>query len=77
MTSRRKEFYPAQGGNNHVGILVCNFVPGLVHPDGRIDRTVGQDDGRGIMSAIYVVSGLVSTGLLVYLVFALLKPEWF
>ncbi|HTC20004.1 MAG TPA: K(+)-transporting ATPase subunit F [bacterium] len=29
------------------------------------------------MSAIYIVSGLVSTGLLVYLVFALLKPEWF
>jgi len=29
------------------------------------------------MSAIYVVSGLVSAGLLVYLVVALLKPEWF
>ena len=29
------------------------------------------------MSAIYIVSGLVSAGLLVYLVFALLKPEWF
>ncbi|HTA77235.1 MAG TPA: K(+)-transporting ATPase subunit F [bacterium] len=29
------------------------------------------------MSAIYVVSGFVSAGLLVYLVIALLKPEWF
>jgi K+-transporting ATPase KdpF subunit len=29
------------------------------------------------MSLIYIVSGLVSAGLLVYLVFALLKPEWF
>jgi K+-transporting ATPase KdpF subunit len=29
------------------------------------------------MSAIYVVSGFVSAGLLVYLVVALLKPEWF
>jgi K+-transporting ATPase KdpF subunit len=29
------------------------------------------------MSAIYLVSGLVSAGLLVYLVVALLKPEWF
>jgi K+-transporting ATPase KdpF subunit len=29
------------------------------------------------MSAIYVVSGLVSAGLLIYLVIALLKPEWF
>jgi K+-transporting ATPase KdpF subunit len=29
------------------------------------------------MSAVYVVSGLVSAGLLVYLVVALLKPEKF
>jgi len=29
------------------------------------------------MSAIYLVSGLIGAGLLVYLTFALLKPEWF
>jgi len=29
------------------------------------------------MSAVYIISGLVSAGLLVYLVIALLKPEWF
>jgi K+-transporting ATPase KdpF subunit len=29
------------------------------------------------MSAIYIVSGIVSAGLLIYLVIALLKPEWF
>lgn len=29
------------------------------------------------MSAVYIVSGVVSAGLLVYLVAALLKPEWF
>jgi len=29
------------------------------------------------MSVIYIVSGIVSAGLLVYLVVALLKPEWF
>jgi K+-transporting ATPase KdpF subunit len=29
------------------------------------------------MSAIYLVSAVVSAGLLVYLVIALLKPEWF
>jgi K+-transporting ATPase KdpF subunit len=29
------------------------------------------------MNAIYLVSGLVSSGLLVYLVAALVKPEWF
>ncbi len=29
------------------------------------------------MNLIYIVSGAVSVGLLVYLVLALLKPEWF
>ena len=29
------------------------------------------------MSAIYVISAVVAVGLLVYLVVALLKPEWF
>lgn len=29
------------------------------------------------MSLIYLVSGLVAVGLLVYLTLALLKPEWF
>ncbi len=29
------------------------------------------------MSLVYIISGIVSAGLLVYLVAALLKPEWF
>ena len=29
------------------------------------------------MSLIYMISGVVSAGLLVYLVAALVKPEWF
>jgi K+-transporting ATPase KdpF subunit len=29
------------------------------------------------MNVLYVVSGMISFGLLVYLVLALLKPEWF
>lgn len=29
------------------------------------------------MSAVYLISAVVSGGLLVYLVIALLKPEWF
>jgi K+-transporting ATPase KdpF subunit len=29
------------------------------------------------MNILYVVSGIISFGLLVYLVLALLKPEWF
>jgi K+-transporting ATPase KdpF subunit len=29
------------------------------------------------MNAFYVVSGLIVIGLFIYLVLALLKPEWF
>jgi K+-transporting ATPase KdpF subunit len=29
------------------------------------------------MMLLYVISGLIALGLLVYLVVALLKPEWF
>ena len=66
-----------RGGNNYVGILVRGFVSGFVGFNRLADLRFGQDDRRGIMSAIYVVSGCVSAGLLVYLVIALLKPEWF
>jgi K+-transporting ATPase KdpF subunit len=66
-----------QGGNNYVGILVRGFVSGFIGFNRLADLRLGQDDRRGIMSAIYVVSGFVSAGLLVYLVIALLKPEWF
>jgi len=29
------------------------------------------------MNALYLIAGLVTIGLLIYLVLALLKPEWF
>ena len=29
------------------------------------------------MNALYIIAGLVTIGLLIYLVLALLKPEWF
>jgi K+-transporting ATPase KdpF subunit len=29
------------------------------------------------MSGLYLVSGLIAAGLFVYLILALLKPEWF
>jgi K+-transporting ATPase KdpF subunit len=29
------------------------------------------------MSVLYLAAGLISLALLVYLVFAMLKPEWF
>jgi K+-transporting ATPase KdpF subunit len=29
------------------------------------------------MTAVYVISGVISAGLLIYLVVAMMKPEWF
>jgi K+-transporting ATPase KdpF subunit len=29
------------------------------------------------MSTLYVISGIIAVGLFIYLVLALLKPEWF
>ncbi len=29
------------------------------------------------MNAIYLITGLIALGLFVYLILALLKPEWF
>lgn len=30
-----------------------------------------------VMAAMYVLAGVLSLGLLIYLIVALLKPEWF
>jgi len=29
------------------------------------------------MSAFYIISGVICIGLLIYLILALIKPEWF
>ena len=29
------------------------------------------------MNALYIIAGIIAFGLLVYLIVALLKPEWF
>jgi K+-transporting ATPase KdpF subunit len=34
------------------------------------------DGGKG-MTPLYIITGLIALALLVYLVLALLKPEWF
>jgi K+-transporting ATPase KdpF subunit len=38
---------------------------------------VGATVGGKAMNAMYVLGGILSLGLLVYLMVALLKPEWF
>jgi K+-transporting ATPase KdpF subunit len=33
--------------------------------------------GTAVMPVLYFISGIIALGLLVYLIIALLKPEWF
>jgi K+-transporting ATPase KdpF subunit len=33
--------------------------------------------GATIMPVLYIISGIIAFGLLIYLIIALLKPEWF
>jgi K+-transporting ATPase KdpF subunit len=35
------------------------------------------DGGKEEMNAIYIITGLITLALFIYLVIALLKPEWF
>jgi K+-transporting ATPase KdpF subunit len=42
-----------------------------------IDRPVRPIDGGREMTLTYAATGLITLALLVYLIIALLKPEWF
>jgi K+-transporting ATPase KdpF subunit len=42
-----------------------------------IDRRVRPADGGYKMTVLYLFAGLITLSLLVYLLLALLKPEWF
>ncbi len=41
------------------------------------DRAVRTADGGKVMNGLYLIAGLIALGLFIYLVLALLKPEWF
>ncbi len=62
---------------NHVGTLLRWNFPSLDPVQPVVDRGLGQNDGRRLMTIIYIVSGLVTFGILIYLIIALLKPEIF
>jgi K+-transporting ATPase KdpF subunit len=42
-----------------------------------IDRRLRPADGGHKMNALYLIAGVITLALLVYLILALLKPEWF
>jgi K+-transporting ATPase KdpF subunit len=49
------------------------FTPGQLG----VDRRMRPADGGFQMSALYLIAGAITLGLLIYLILALLKPEWF
>jgi K+-transporting ATPase KdpF subunit len=42
-----------------------------------IDRCFGGASGGETMNPLYLIAGIIALGLLLYLVLALVKPEWF
>jgi K+-transporting ATPase KdpF subunit len=69
-------FLKGKGEKNARALLCWNFYS-LVGIVDLANLRPGQNDGRRIMSAVYIISGIVSAGLLIYLLVALLKPEKF
>src|SRR6266568_4025848 len=73
-------WYPlaAPGGNNgeRYGRRIPPSHPGPLGGDAGADFRVRAPAGRQ-MSAIYMVGGVVAAALFIYLVAAMLKPEWF
>jgi K+-transporting ATPase KdpF subunit len=50
---------------------------GIVFADLCSAKVMRLSHGRYKMNVLYIVAGIISLILLVYLVLALLKPEWF
>jgi K+-transporting ATPase KdpF subunit len=56
-------------------------IPGIHDPASPrqlgIDSRMRPIDGEYKMNMLYLIAGLIALALLIYLVIALLKPEWF
>ncbi len=61
-------------GERFVICRLDNPVPGV---ELRLHRAVRANDGGEVMSVLYIIAGIVAGLLFIYLVLALLKPEWF
>lgn len=63
------------------GIYERPFISWTDHPLLRIDLWFDQGlrklDGGKEVNILYVITGVIALALFVYLVLALLKPEWF
>ena len=59
----------------HDGYCLCGFDAGLFRQQLGVDLALCAFDGRSVMNWLYLISGLISLALLVYLVYAMLFPE--
>jgi K+-transporting ATPase KdpF subunit len=64
-------------GGSHERFDLYRTHPVILRHHLWIDQSLRTADGRQIMNTLYLVSGVIVLILFVYLVLALLKPEWF
>ncbi len=57
--------------------FVCRFDDSVPGVELRFHQAVRADDGGEVMNILYLIAGAVAVLLFVYLVLALLHPEWF
>ncbi|HJX36710.1 MAG TPA: K(+)-transporting ATPase subunit F [Dehalococcoidales bacterium] len=57
--------------------IVCIINRGILFADLCGVKVMRLPDGGHKMNVLYITAGIISFILLVYLVLALLKPEWF
>jgi K+-transporting ATPase KdpF subunit len=59
------------------GLGVSRIDPAVAPRQLGVDRRLRPADGGHKMNALYIIAGVITLALLVYLILALLKPEWF
>ena len=62
---------------NYVDLIYVGLTTLIPGHDLWADRAVRTADGGEVMNGLYLIAGLITLGLFIYLVLALLKPEWF
>jgi K+-transporting ATPase KdpF subunit len=61
---------------NHCGFFRSYLVAGKACGKGHVRKKANGDE-EVIMETLYLISGIIAVGLLIYLVIALMKPEIF
>src|SRR5690349_555033 len=73
----RLSWLPADDGDRHAGHAHAAARPWLLRSVGRLRSRLRTPVRRNAMLVDYVLGGIVTAGLLIYLTYALLRPERF